>query len=143
MSEMSLDSLRSTPDDRNFHTSRVMFWILNGQVIAGPTGSPLSHLEMAESMGWLTGSNHEQFFNENPRGFYLEDGNRVHFYHGVGFGFDDELKKQVLNSLPQVRQTLNLEDTTQVYLGPKDTTIKGIDYPIEYLGTIGNLIIKK
>jgi len=143
MSEESLDILRSTPDDYDFHTQRTMFWIFNGQIIVGPMGTSMSHVEMAESMGWLKGGNNEQFFNENPRGFYLKSDNRVHFYRGVGFGFDDEFKKQIFCMLPHIRERLGLEDTTRIFFGPKDSPIKGIEYPIECMGVINDLIVRK
>jgi hypothetical protein len=143
MSQNQFDFLRTTPPDYDFHTHRVMIWIINGQVVTGQLGTIKSHLEMAESMGWLNGSNNEQFFNDHPRGFYLPSGNRVHFYWGVGFYFNDDLKKQILNLLPQIANNLHLKDSVKVFFGPKDTPIKGIDYPIEYAGTIREVITTK
>jgi len=143
MSQKSLDLLRSTPEDYGFHTQRTMFWIVNGKIVVGPAGTSMSHSEMAESMGWLKGDNNSQFFNENPRGFYLKNENRLHFYQGIGFNFDDQLKKQIIEILPQIKENLNLKEDVDVFFGPKDRIIKGIEYPIEKVGTIGELIVRK
>ena len=143
MAQGPFEFLKSTPEDHNFHAQRIMFWIVDGQVQVGPIGTSMSHLEMAESMGWLNGNSCEQFFGKNPRGFYLKTGNRVHFYWGVGFGFDNELKKQIISMLPQIRESLDIEDTTEVFFGPKDSPINGIKYPIESVGTIKHLIVRK
>jgi hypothetical protein len=143
MSPRQFAFLRTTPADYDFHTHRVMFWIVNGKVITGPVGTTMSHLEMAESLGWINGSNNEQFFTRNPRGFYLPRGNRVYFYWGVGFYFDENLKKYILKLLPLIKKSLHLKSTVQVFFGPKDSPIKGIDYPIEYVGTIGKLTTTK
>jgi len=133
--------LKSTPDDYDFHTQRTMFWIVNDEIVTALIGTPLSHLEMAQSLGWVDDSNLEPFFNENPRGFYLSTNtdNRVHFYQGVGFGFDKQLKTKILFELPLIREKLKLNDATEVFFGPKDSPIKGIDYPIERAGTVGEL----
>lgn len=133
--------LKSTPDDYDFHTRRTMFWIVNDEIVIAPIGTSMSHLEMAQSLGWVNDLNLEPFFNENPRGFYLSTNtdNRVHFYQGVGFGFDERLKTKILPALPKIRQQLGLSDNTEVYFGPKDSLIKGVNYPIERIGTVSDL----
>lgn len=142
MVDIPLDSMRSVPEDHEFHTSRLMFWIVDGKVVQGTPGTSMSHLEMAQSLGWLDGVDPEEFFNANPRGFYLKEGNRVHFYRRVGFGFTESLKEEILEMLPQIRNELPLNSETEVYFGPKDSPIKGIDWPIERVGKLGDLLNK-
>lgn len=96
----------------------------------------MSHLEMAESVGWIKGNNERKFLDNNPRGFYLKKENIVHFYKGQAFEFDEELEKSVFKILPELVVSLKLNDLTTVYLGPKDKVIKGKEFKIKYLGTI-------
>jgi hypothetical protein len=128
--------LRSTPEDNEFHSQRIMFWVIDNKVISAPPGTTMSHLEMAETMGWLKGTDTENFFNKNPRGFYLKKENCIHFYRSLGFGFDEKLEKELLDIIPQIATVLNLGKNTKVYLGPKDKLIKGVEYQIKYIGKI-------
>ena len=134
--------LRSTPEDNEFHSQRIMFWVINNEVISAPPGTTMSHLEMAEMKGWLKGTDAENFFNKNPRGLYLKKEDRIHFYRSVGFGFDEKLEKEVLDIIPQIAKTLNLGEKTKVYLGPKDNLIKGVEYQVKYIGKIKDIVKK-
>lgn len=140
MVQQSFEFLRSTPEDAEFHIQRIMFWVVDGELITGLSGTSMSHLEMAETMGWLQEGNTEEFFKSNPRGFYLKESDRVHFYRGLGFMFDDSLKEEILKKLPDIALKLNFTEKTKVYFGPKDRLVKGVEYPIEFAGTIGKII---
>lgn len=139
------DFLRTREEDIEFHTSRMMFWIINGEVIVGPTGTRMSHLEMAETHGWINGENTDVFFQKNIRGFRIKNNieDRVHFYRGIGFGFDEEMKTEVRVLLPILMETLGLTLETKVYFGPKDSIINGVEYPISFEGEVSHLFQEK
>ena len=136
------DFLKTRPEDIDFHSLRIMFWVVGGNIVIAPQGTKKSHLEMAESEGWVNGENTEEFFQENIRGFFLkeEEGARIHFYKGVGFGFDDEVIAAAKKLLPMFVEKLGISPETKVFFGPKDSLINGVEYPIQFEGTIGQLL---
>lgn len=142
MTGSEYDYLRTRPEDVNFHSSRIMFWVVGENIVVAPQGTQKSHLEMAEAEGWINGENTQEFFQRNMRGFLLrcagED--RIHFYRGVGFGFDDEVISMAKMMLPRFVKVLGLSPETKVFFGPKDQLIDGVEYQIRLEGTIGELL---
>jgi len=132
--------LRTRPEDIGFHSKRVMFWIVDGRIEVAPLGTTMSHLEMAEANGWVDGDSTTEFFERNMRGFYLRGENRVHFYRGVGFGFDEEVVTRATEILPEIKDTLGLNGDTRVFFGPKDSLIGGVEYQIQFAGTVQQLL---
>lgn len=145
MSAGEHDWLRTRPEDLEFHSNRIMFWVMNGEIRIAPKGTTKSHLEMAESEGWINQGDTEKFFKQNMRGFYLVEGemDRIHFYRGVGFQFDEETVTLATNMLPNFVSELNLAPTTRVYFGPKDSIINNKEYEIYYAGTVSDILSKQ
>ncbi|MFH1601539.1 MAG: hypothetical protein ABIB61_01125 [Candidatus Shapirobacteria bacterium] len=136
------DFLRTRLEDLNFHSSRIMFWVVEGEIVIAPPGTSLSHLEMAETGGWINEVETENFFKRNMRGFFLrtEEEGRIHFYRGLGFGFDEGMIVEAKKMLPVFVQKLGLSSDTKVYFGPKDSLINGVEYPIQYGGTVEEVL---
>ena len=136
------DFLRTRPEDVDFHSSRIMFWVVGEDIVVAPQRTPKSHLEMAEAEKWINGENTQEFFQRNMRGFRLksEVEDRIHFYIGVGFEFDDEVVALATRMLPRFVETLGLRPETKVFFGPKDSLINGIEYPIQFGGTVGQIL---
>lgn len=135
--------LKTSREDVGFHGSRNMFWIIGGDIEIAPLGTTMSHLEMAEEKGWICDSGGiVDFFSNNVRGFYLkgDGGDRIHFYKGVDFSFDEGMMSVVLKILPKMKDLLDLNGETGVYFGPKDSVIKGVNYDIRFIGKIKNLL---
>jgi len=136
----NLSMLHSRPEDEEFHRSRIMFCIKDGVVEVGPKDVPDSHIEWFEKAGWITEKNIEEFLKTNIRGFYLPNLNAIYCYRGIGFGFDDKMKPELLDKLKEMKEALGLNDDTKINLGPKDSPLYNIDWPRVYLGNIRELL---
>jgi len=135
--------LKGTIEDEVFHRSRLMFCIKDGEVKDGPENSPLSHLEWFEKEGWTAGKNIEEFLNNNIRGFYSPQEDRIYFYKGMGWNFDDRLLVEVMNKAEEVGEILGLNSDTEIYLGPKDDIIMGQKQEKKYVGKLKDIAEKK
>jgi hypothetical protein len=122
-----------------------MFWVVGDEIKAAPQGTQMSHLEMAEAERWIDSENIDEFFRRNMRSFFLRTGdeNRIHFYRGVGFEFDDDVIASVERMLPRFVKELGLSPETRVFFGPKDSVINGVEYPIRLEGTVEELLKAK
>lgn len=134
--------LKTRAEDADFHANRVTFWVVDGEIKITPRGSGFSHLEIAEKEGWIDGKNTEEFFRKNMRGFFLGEieGDRIHFYRDLGFGFDEETVALAIKMLPEFVEILGLKPKTRVFFGPKDSPINGVEYPIRFEGTINEIL---
>ena len=139
----NLNFLKSKPEDKGFHSSRIMFCIKEGKIEVAPRNITDSHIEWFEKEGWITEENAEDFLNQNIRGFYLPDQNKLYCYRGVGFSFDDKVLPEVLNKIVEFKKAFNLNDNTEIHLGPKDSPIGGTEYQRVFTGTLRELIDKK
>jgi len=139
----NLNFLKSKPEDKGFHSSRIMFCIKEGKIEVAPRNITDSHIEWFEKEGWITEENAEDFLKQNIRGFYLPDQNKLYCYRGVGFSFDDKVLPEVLNKIVEFKKAFNLNDNTEIHLGPKDSPIGGTEYQRVFTGTLRELIDKK
>jgi len=135
--------LHTRPEDEDFHRSRIMFVIKDGKIEIGPKSVKESHLEWLEGKGWITKENAEDFMKTHIRGFYLKKQNSLYCYRGIGFGFDDKVKPELLDKLKEIKKSLDLNNETKIYLGPKDSPLYGIDWQTVYLGNIKELMGKE
>ena len=140
MKKDKFNILRTKPWDVKFHRSRRMFCIKDGRVEVGPTKTKDSHLEWFKKEGWVNEENAEEFLNKVVRGFYLPSENGLYCYRGVGFWYDDEVIKEIIGKLPQLKKALNLNDDTKICFGPKDSPLEGIKYPRHCSGTLKELL---
>jgi len=139
----NLDFLKSKPEDKEFHSSRIMFCIRDGKVEVAPPNIIDSHIEWFEREGWITEKNAEDFLRQNIRGFYLPDQNRLYCYRSIGFSFDDKVLPEILDKITEFKKVFNLNDNTEIHLGPKDSPVSGIEYQRVFVGTLKELIDKK
>jgi len=116
-----------------------MFCLIDGKVMVGPSNTTESHLEWFKRMGWLTDETAEDFLRKNMRGFYLPHENKLYCYRDVGFGFDQGVLPEVIAKLEEFVSTFNLSGETEIYLGPKDSPIKGTEYSRVYVGKLKSL----
>ena len=138
----NLDFLKSKPEDKEFHSSRMMFCIRKGKVeIASPDITD-SHIEWFEKEGWITEKNAEDFLKQSVRGFYLPNQNELYCYRGIGFSFDDKVLPEVLDKIVELKRVFNLNDDTAIHLGPKDSPVGGVEYQRAFAGTLKELIDK-
>lgn len=142
ISKDNLNFLKTKPEDELFHRSRIMFCIKDDKVEVAPKNIIDSHIEWFEKMGWIKEENTEQFLNKNIRGFYLPSQNKLYCYRGVGFDFDDKVLPQVLSKIADFKEMLELNNETEIYLGPKDSPISGKDYKRICAGRLAKLINK-
>jgi len=68
----NLNFLKSKPEDKDFHSSRIMFCIKDGRVKVAPPNVTDSHIEWFKKEGWTTEKNTEDFLKQNVRGFYCQ-----------------------------------------------------------------------
>ena len=139
----NLNFLKSKPKDKKFHSSRVMFCIRDGKVEIAPSNITDSHIEWFEKGGWITEENAEDFLKKNIRGFYLPDQNKLYCYRGVGFSFDGKVLSEVLNKIIELKKAFDLNDNTEINLGPKDSPVGGVEYQRVFAGTLKELIDQK
>ncbi len=138
----NLSMLHTRPEDEEFHRSRRMFVIKDGEVKVGPKNVKDSHMEWFEGEGWTTRENAEDFMKIHIRGFYLENQNALYCYRGTGFGFDDKVKPELLSKLKEIKKALGLDNKTKIHLGPRDNLLYGIDWQTVYLGNVEELMGK-
>ncbi len=135
----NLDFLKSKPEDKELHNSRIMFCIKDGKVeIASPNRAD-SHIEWFKKEGWITDKNAEDFLRQTIRGFYLPGQNKLYCYRGIGFSFDEKVLPEVLNKIVELKKSFNLNDDTEINLGPKDSPIGGREYQRVMAGTLREL----
>jgi len=139
-SEDKFKILTTKPRDEQFHRSRIMFCIKDGKIEVEPQGTKNSHLEWFREEGWVTEENTESFLNKTIRGFYQAAENTFYCYKGVGFWYDDEMVKEVIERLSELKQALNFQDDTKICFGPKDSPVDGIEYPRHCGGTLKEII---
>ncbi len=124
------DPLRTGPEDVEFHRSRRMFCLKDGEIEVAPHHTAMSHLEWFEAEGWVSAD--DQRFIEAA----------VFLYRGRGFFFDDDLIAEANRRARQLQTALMLDAHVMVYAGPADTVIRGRRYEQKLLGTIESLTRK-
>ena len=132
--------LQSKPQDEEFHRSRIMFCIRDGEVKIASSNMRGSHIEWFEKEGWTKKETLDELLQKNIRGYYLPGNDALYCYKGIGFGFDSNLQFELLNKLKDLKQALSLGDATKINLGPKDSPLNGFDWPQSYLGIVGELL---
>jgi len=70
------------------------------------------------------------------RGIFLPARHALFFYKGMGFTFDAAVVGEARRWAKQVMSALALDRHIEVYVGPADAVIHGIQYRQERLGTI-------
>jgi len=126
--EQALKMLNS----KDFHRSRRMFCIHDGEVLVAPLHTLMSHKEWFTSMG-LEG---EKTIESDVRGFADDRG--LFFYRGKKFNTTREDEETLIKHLQEIQLKLNLPDDTQVHAGVKPTGETRYP-PKKKLGTIGKL----
>jgi len=135
-----VDILRTRSADRDFHRSRRMFCIKDGETKIAPEGTAMSHLDWFEAEGWITKDNIQEFMDATIRGVFLPARPALFFYKGTGFFFDDAVVKEATHRAKELMSVLALDSRVAVYVGPSDAIIHGKQYRQELLGTIESVL---
>ena len=143
INEDNLGFLRKKTKTKDFHISRRMFCIRDGRVEVAPLNVKDSHIEWFEKEGWVDKENVHDFLRKNIRGFYLPNENKIYCYKGVGFYFDNKVLSKFLDNIVKLKKALNLNNDTEVHLGPKDNFVDGKEYQSVFAGTLKGLMNKK
>ena len=132
----------TTPYHEEFHRSRIMFCIIGDEVKIGLKGTTESHLDWFKRKEWIkeTEENAEEFLNTHVRGFFLSSENGLYCYRGLGFGFDENVIKEIKTHLPKLKEAFNLNDNGKICFGPKDSPLEGIDWPRYCAGKLKELL---
>ncbi len=128
---------------KEFHRARTMFCIKDGKVEVAPKGIIYGHAEWFVEENWTTEEDVESLLKQNVRGLYLPEQNSLYCYKGSDFSFDDELLSEIIDKILELKQSFNLNDDTEIHLGPKDSPIGGTEYQRVFIGTLKELINKK
>ena len=139
----NLNFLKSKPKDKKFHSLRIMFCIKEGKVEVALPNITDSHIEWFEKKGWITEKNAADFLKKNIKGFYLPDQNKLYCYRGIGFSFDNKVLPEVLDKIVELKKVFNINNDTEIHLGPKDNFVGGIEYQRVFAGTLKELINRK
>jgi hypothetical protein len=70
-----MDALRTRAEDVDFHRSRRMFCVMDGEVKVAPEGTAMSHLEWFEAEGWVVAGD-AKFIETTIRGRSFRPGTR-------------------------------------------------------------------
>ena len=133
-----MDPLRTGPEDVEFHRSRRMFCLKDGEIKVAPRDTAMSHLEWFEAEGWVTPDD-QHFMEATVRGMFIPNENAIFLYRGRGFFFDADLIAEVNRRARELQAALLLDGYVLVYAGPADTVIRGRRYEQKLLGTIESL----
>jgi hypothetical protein len=140
MENKDLSFLKGSDKDKKFHLSRVMFCIKDGEVKVASENSGISHIEWFEEEGWIASGDIEKFFNEIVRGFDLPRDNELYCYRGAGWEFENCVLDEIVSKITDLKQALDLDDETEIHLGPKDTIIAGKEQAKKYVGTLKEIV---
>lgn len=123
------DVTSTRPQDIEFHKSRIMFCIVNGEIRVAARGSSQSHSEWFRAEGWMKKETKAKFMESTIRGFLTEDRSAIHFYKGVGFYFNDEMITIVINLMPKIKKAISeIMPETLIKFGPSDEIINGVRF---------------
>jgi hypothetical protein len=117
---MSDNVLHTLPGDEDFHRSRRMYCIHNGEAFVAPVGIVQSHFEWFVSKGWTTEADAAAFLSRVDRGYYWAPTNTLYTYTGMGFSFSDTTIEHVKAALPILQKELGLRSDTNICFGRKD-----------------------
>jgi hypothetical protein len=134
-----MDALRTRAEDVDFHRSRRMFCVMDGEVKVAPEGTAMSHLEWFEAEGWVVAGD-AKFIETTIRGAFIPARHALFLYRGVGFFFDDEVIEQARRRAADLRAALMLDPEVEVHVGPADAVVRGATYERRNLGTIASLL---
>jgi hypothetical protein len=133
-----MDPLRTRSEDIEFHRSRRMFCVRDGEIKVAPHDTAMSHLEWFEAEGWVSADD-QQFMDAAVRGVFIPKKNAIFLYRGRGLFFDDDLIAEANRRARQLQIALMLDTHVMVYAGPADAIIRGRRYEQRLLGTIESL----
>jgi hypothetical protein len=136
----AMEQLRTRSEDVEFHRSRRMFCIKDGEIKVAPEGTALSHLEWFEAEGWLA-DNAPEFMATTIRGAFIPTRRALFLYRGVGFFYDDALIEEATRRACDLMVALGLDQEVSMHVGPADPVVRGTRYEQRQLGTFRSLIV--
>lgn len=98
----------------DFHRSRRMFAVINGQLYIAEPNTIESHKEWFIRKKWIVDEN-DPTFNIIPRGYV--DSKNIYAYFGEDFQENSKLEKIILMFIPELYERLNLSKELILCLG--------------------------
>ena len=136
MNMIKVDALMAVNDSmvQEFHNKRLLFVIYGEGVYCEKKPSGLSHIDWFKTLD--IDEDPMTLMNKCVRGYYFD---KLVFYKGINFDYDDCVVEAVRHHLTQLADKLDIKYSTLVGLGttPSD---KAIFDPKYIIGTIRELI---
>lgn len=118
-----------------------MFCVRNGKLAVAPEGTAMSHVEWFEAEGWVSRTDARDFMDSTVRGIFLPARHALFFYKGIGFFFDVAVEEDACRWAEPIMAALKLDRDVEVYVGPPDAIIRGVQYAQKRLGTLESLTV--
>lgn len=123
----------------SFHRQRRMFVVKDGELKLASVGSPLSHAQWFESLGWMS-PEHDEIMEELTRGYV--DSTGVYAYTGFDFKITKKVEQDVLKVIKELSDALDVLPKAHVYLGlTKPSADNPRWQPSKNIGTIESLVL--
>ncbi len=99
-------------DEKEYHRSRRMFFVINNELVLPEKGSEKSHREWLEDNGYSK-DEAEKIINTEMRGALNPDGN-IRFYITEECVINDEIEKKFFEILSELVEIFNLKPETLI-----------------------------
>lgn len=139
MDEIKNDYYKEDTDKiKEFHRSRRMFCIYDGQLRIADENLPYSHATWFQNENWMT-KEKDGLMNEILRGFVNRKGD-VYFCVGYNFEINDSIETIFFSYLKELVKRLNLDANAQIFGGLIKSEPGTIWPPIKSYGKIADKI---
>ena len=125
-------------EEKEYHQSRRMFFVINGQLVLPEVGSPKSHKEWLESNSYSS-DEVKRIIDTELRGVLNPDGN-IRFYVGENWEINSEIEKKFFEILPNLVKIFSLSPEVKIGGGAIKQKI-GIWPAIKDYGQVKDYII--
>ena len=115
-----------------FHISRRMFCILDGDLKIAEPNLPLSHEQWFEENNWNN-------FEEITRGYINRNGD-IFFYIGEGFNLNQKAEQDFFNILKELVTQLDLSQNSKIFGGLCEQNIVEFWVPRKEFGLVRNYL---
>ena len=123
---------------KEFHRSRRMFCVYDGQLRIADKNLPYSHTTWFQNENWMT-KEKDELMNEIPRGFVNSKGD-IYFYTGYDFEINDSIESIFFPHLKELVRQLGLDTNALIFGGLSKTEDDTIWPPRKSYGKIADKI---
>ena len=127
-------------EEKEYHRSRRMFFVINNELVLPEMGSDKSHKEWLETNGYSQ-EDSKNIIENNLRGVINPDGS-LRFFVGKNRVINEEIEKNFFEILPELVKTFNLKPETVIGGGVKQGNIGEVWPAIKEYGQIKDYIKK-